>query len=280
MATPGARFLFILSAAALVGAGLYGISTGGSALGVVSLGYKGGVGEHVGYVVLVSAAVMSGLLGGVLAALADADPAAVAEWSGVEEVPPATAPKDGSWWPLAGAFGLAFVAVGLVAGSVLFSIGLITLVVVTIEWGVKNWSERATGDPEVNRTVRNRLMYPVEIPVIAVLVIGFLVVGVSRVLLAAPQLGATIIAMVLAALIMIAASIIALRPEVSRKLVTALLLLGGVAVLVGGVTGAVVGERDIEVHGEEHGHESDGNADESDHDEDDPEASEPATEEG
>ena len=106
MATPGARFLFILSAAALVGAALYGISTGGSALGVVSLGYKGGVGEHVGYVVLVSAGIMSGLLGAVLAAVSDADPAAIAAWAGVDEAPAVAAPKDGSWWPLVGAFAM------------------------------------------------------------------------------------------------------------------------------------------------------------------------------
>jgi hypothetical protein len=256
MATPGARFLFILSAAALVGAALYGISTGGSALGVVSLGYKGGVGEHVGYVVLVSAGIMSGLLGAVLAAVSDADPAAIAAWAGVDEAPAVAAPKDGRGWPRVGAFGVACVAVGLVAGATLFVIGLITLTVTVVEWGVKSWSERATGDPEVNRTVRNRLMHPVEIPAIAVLGIGFVVVGVSRVLLAAPQLGATIVAIVLAAVVMIGATVIALRPTVSRSLVTGLLVLGGVAVLVGGVTGAVVGERDIEAHSEEHGDES------------------------
>ena len=29
----------------------------------------------------------------------------------------------------------------------------------------QRWSERATGDAEVNRQIRNRLMYPIEIPV-------------------------------------------------------------------------------------------------------------------
>ena len=34
------------------------------------------------------------------------------------------------------------------------------LAVVVVEWTVQVWADRATGDPEVNRAIRNRLMYP------------------------------------------------------------------------------------------------------------------------
>ena len=42
--------------------------------------------------------------------------------------------------------------------------GVIVGIVVLLEWMVSAWSERATGDPEVNRRIRNRVMNPIEIP--------------------------------------------------------------------------------------------------------------------
>ena len=123
---------------------------------------------------------------------------------------------------------------------------------------MRAWSERATGDPEVNRLIRNRLMYPVEIPVLAVLVIGGVAIGFSRVFLALPQAGATIGAIIISSLVFGVAAVVATRPQISRSVVSGLILAGGLAVLVGGVVGASVGERDFEQHSEEHADESDG----------------------
>ena len=36
---------------------------------------------------------------------------------------------------------------------------------VAIEWTMQAWSDRATGDPAVNREIRNRVMLPIEVPV-------------------------------------------------------------------------------------------------------------------
>ena len=37
--------------------------------------------------------------------------------------------------------------------------------VVLLEWMVSAWADRASGDEAANRRIRNRIMYPLEIPV-------------------------------------------------------------------------------------------------------------------
>lgn len=256
MSTTGSKFLLALAAFGLLGAALYGLGTGGDPIGVISVGYKGGVGEHSGYAVLLSLAVVAGALGGLMAAFRDADPVSLAEVSSEGTLPTAPAPRTPSYWPLVGAFGAVITALGLVVGTGLFILGVVVLVVALFEWTVRAWADRATGDDDANREVRDRFMRPVEIPVIAVGVIGGLVLGASRVFLALPKLGATFGAIIVATLIFVVATVVALRPKVSRSVVGAVLLAGGLAVVVGGIVGAAVGERDIEPHGgetEEHG---------------------------
>lgn len=255
MLKTGSKFLFALSAFGLLGAALYGLTTGGDLIGVISMGYKGGVGEHLGYTALLALAVGSGFLGAMMVSYRDADPAPLAEIAATDALPRAEPPADVSYWPIVGAFGAAILVLGAVVGPGLFILGGVVLVVATFEWTVQAWSDRATGDPEVNRAIRNRLMYPIEVPALAVGVIGGIALGFSRVFLALPKLGATIAAIVLATLVFAVAAVIATRPKINRSLVSGLLLAGGLAVLVGGVVGAGVGERDFEEHGEEHSEE-------------------------
>jgi hypothetical protein len=258
MSTTGSKFLFALSAFGLLAAVVYGLSTGGDIVGVLTGGYKGGVGEHLGYVVLVALGVTAGFLGGMMAAFRDADPASVAEIAATDALARADAPFGASYWPIIGSFGAAILLLGVVVGPPLFVLGAVVLVIAIVEWTVRAWSDRATGDPEVNRLIRNRLMYPVEIPVLAVLVIGGVAIGFSRVFLALSQAGATIFAIIMSSLVFGIAAVVATRPKISRSVVSGLILAGGLAVLVGGVVGASVGERDFEQHSEEHADESDG----------------------
>lgn len=258
MSTTGSKFLFALSAFGLFAAVLYGLTTDGEILGVLSGGYKGGVGEHVGYAILVAVGLAAGVLGGVLSAFRDADPAPVAQIAATDTLPRAEPPSGPSYWPVIGAFGAAILLLGAVAGAPLFVLGAVIVVVAIVEWTVRAWSDRATGDPEVNRLIRNRLMYPIEIPAIAVLVIGGVALGFSRVFLAASKNGATVIAIVLSTLVFGLAAVVATRPKLNRSVISAIVLAGGLAVLVGGVVGAAVGERDFEHHGEEHVDESGG----------------------
>ncbi|MCB1014858.1 MAG: hypothetical protein KDB10_07035 [Acidimicrobiales bacterium] len=251
MITKGSRFFFGFAALAYVGAIVYGLSTGGHVFGVFSLGYKESVGEHLGYAVLLGAAAVSAFLGFFTVALRDADPEAEAQVVHLDHVPPAESINRTNFWPIVAAFSLGAMAIGLVVGSPLFVAGAIGLGIVVIEWGIRNWADRRTGDPEVNREIRNRIMLPVEIPVGALLCIALLVVLFSRVLLATPKSGSTGLAIVVALLVLGVATLIATRPRLSANLIAALLLLGGIAVLVGGITAASVGTRDFEEHHED-----------------------------
>ena len=64
MFTWASKYLFSLAGVSLLSAALYGLISGGGAIGVISAGYKGGVGDHVGYTVLVALGIVTLFLGG------------------------------------------------------------------------------------------------------------------------------------------------------------------------------------------------------------------------
>ncbi len=257
MITIGSKYFFGIGVLAVIGALVYGWGSGGGLLGVVAFGVRGGVGELAGYTVLWFLAASSLLMAVSVVALRDADPDAQAQAAATDTVPPATPPAGASYWPAVGGFAVALVLLGLVISPALFVIGLIAGGVVVVEWTVQAWSDRATGDPEVNRQVRNRLMYPFEIPVLGALVIGVVVLGTSRVFLALSKTGSTVVAMAAASVILAAAALIATRPKFSRSLVATAVVIGAVTVITGGIVAAASGEREFEhpetVGGEDQG---------------------------
>lgn len=154
-------------------------------------------------------------------------------------------------WPALGALGVAVTCVGLATGGALLYVGLGLVAVVVIEWMVQGWAERATPDRDENLTLRNRLMFPFEIPALGLLIVGLVLLAFSRVLLALPSNGSTVVAIVVATLILAAGALVAARPRITTGLVTAVLVLGAVGLLGGGVVGAIAGEREFEEEGEE-----------------------------
>ena len=249
MLTHGSKFFLGLAAFAFVVAAIYAGASGNhevgmeTLIGAVTLGYKGRVGDHLGYSILVGLASSSLFLGLVLVALRDADPEAGAQVVGADAVPEAAVPSTVSYWPIVGAFSVGALLLGLVVGKTLFVLGFVGLMVTAVEWAVRTWSERATGDPGVNRSIRNRLMSPVEIPAIAVICIGLFVLSISRILLALPKGGSYAVFGIVPVVVLAVGWFIAVRPKVSSSLLAALLLVGGLAVLAGGVLAAVHGDR-------------------------------------
>ena len=73
MITTGSKWFFGLGFVSLVLAAAYGWTTGGNGLGPVSVGYKGGVGDHLGYGILLVAGVASLFAGFCATAYRDAD---------------------------------------------------------------------------------------------------------------------------------------------------------------------------------------------------------------
>lgn len=257
MITTGSKWYFGLGFVTLVLAALYGWTTGGNGTGPISVGYRGGVGDHFGYGVLLAAGLASIFLGFVTTAVRDADPVAVAEVAGTESVPAVT-PAGASYWPPVAAFGVALVVIGLVSVPVLFVFGLITLGVVLVEWTVQAWADRATGDPAANREIRNRFMNPIEFPAAGLLAVAVLVVSFSRVFLAISKENAVWVATGAAAVVFLVGVFAASRPKLSANAVVGLVLVAAVVVIGLGVAAGVAGEREFHHVGEEHEEEGEG----------------------
>lgn len=251
MFTWGSKYFFGLMAGALVGAIAYGLVTGGGLIGVLSMGYSGGVGDHVGYTILMFAAGALALLGLISVLERDGDAEVMAARAGVQTVPPVQQPADPSYWGPVAAFGVASLIIGLALNTVFYILGIAVLAVTTLMWAVQAWADRATGDPEVNRVVRARVLGPVELPILSMLAIAVVAVGVSRVFLAASKTGATV-AGALFTIFVFGSAILMSKVNLKRNVVNGIVALGALAILAGGIVGAAVGERDFEHHGEEH----------------------------
>jgi hypothetical protein len=256
MFTTGFKFFFGLCLALAVAAVVYGYTTGGTHVGPISLGWKGGVGDQLGYGVLVALSTVAGFVGLVLITFRDADPDAQADYLGADTV--ASAPRvTESFWPVVGAFGAATMALGLVLHTAVFVAGLALCAVVAIEWLMDAWADRATGDPVANKQLRDRIMAPIEIPALGAGMVAVGVLAVSRIFLSVSKNGAVVAAGVVAVAILATAVLYVAKPQLGKNLVAGIVLLLAVGVLAGGVLAAVEGERDFEVHGEEHSEGSD-----------------------
>jgi hypothetical protein len=252
MITTGTKWFFGLGFVTLALAALYGWSTGGNGLGPLTAGYKGGVGDHLGYGILLGAATISLFQGVVLTAWRDADPRAQAQLVQLDTVPPVR-PAGLSYWPPVAAFGAGLVVIGLVSDALVFIAGLIVLGIVLVEWTVQTWADHATGDPVANRSIRNRLMNPIEFPVAGVLGVAIIVLSFSRLFLAVSEHGAVWAAGLLGTAILLIGSVLAARPRLSANVIVGILLLAAVAVLGLGIAGGVAGKRDFEKIGEHGG---------------------------
>ncbi|MBK5221707.1 MAG: hypothetical protein JJE52_02285 [Acidimicrobiia bacterium] len=262
MITLGAKLYFGIAAFALVAAAVLGFATDASVLGILSFGWSGPIGDQLGYTVLLGLALASFFMGVVTTAFRDADATAVTQVAGTETLPAPTPPAGLSPWPVVAAFSVALLVIGLVVQPLLFGLGVLLVLISALEWTATAWADRATGDPVANLAIRNRLMVPVEIPGAALLGIATFVFFASRVLLSLSKWGSIAVFAVAAIAIIAVASLIATRPATSRSVITAVLLVGGVSLLAGGIVGISAGERDFHQLGE-HGDDGTGHADDA-----------------
>lgn len=248
MFTTGSKWFLGLGFVSLVLALAYGWSTGGNGLGPLTLGYKGGVGDHLGYSMLMAVATVGIFLGVLAVAIRDSDASAVAQVAGTETAPTMPPPAHLAYWPAVGALGVTLVVLGLVISNVLFFVGFIVLLAVGVEWMVLAWSDRATGDPAVNRVVRNRLMGPFEVPLAGVLIAGGAVAAFSRVFLAVSKHGSVVAACVAGVIVFAIGAILAGRTRMSSNVLAGVLVVAALGVVGSGVVAAAHGERKSEEH--------------------------------
>lgn len=258
MFTTGSKWFFGIAGATVVAALVYAGATNPSEVGmstftgVLTLGYKGGVGDHLGYAILLGIAGAAIFLGATTAAFRDANVEAEAELLGGAdvEVPEVVAPARGSYWPVIGAFGAGAVVVGLATNAVLAGFGLVVLAAVAMEWGITAWADRATTDDEVNSGAKRRVILPFEVPLLGALGIGVFVLAVSQILLTVPKAAVYFLFGGAALAVLIVAFVFSSRAQLSSSLIAALCVVGALAILAGGIISVLVGPREIEHHGD------------------------------
>ncbi|NCY15854.1 MAG: hypothetical protein EBX39_03630 [Actinobacteria bacterium] len=256
--TPAFRFFAGLAVFALVAAFVLGFSSAVQSpvdrvLGPLTLGWKGGVGNHLGYIFFVGLFGLSAGLAGILVAFRDADAEAEAQVVHTESVPLTRAPVGLNFMPALAAFGFVLMLVGLATRTPLYAtVGLVVALIAGFVWTLRTWAERATGDDAANAELYHRFIDPLRTPVIAILSIAVVAIGLSRVLLAVSKTNSVIVFGLVAALFFIVATLLALRPSSARSITTVLVVIGALAVILAGVLGAVSGEREFEEHNSEH----------------------------
>ena len=263
MFTPGFKFFAGLATVGLIGAFVYGLSSGDATgpdyfgfvdrraiIGLISLGWKGNVGSALGFIVLLFFSISAALIGGTAVAFRDADVESVAELDGSSAMPSAQRPTMPSWWPMASAVGVGVLLIGLVLDTwVFWAIGLVILVLVAFEWALTGWAERSTGSVATNSVLRDRILAPFEVPLLALIGFGIIALAVSRVLLAVSVNSAVAVAGVVAGVIFLLAILAAVRPQLGRRTLGAMVGVLALVIIGLGVLTAAIGPRDIEHHG-------------------------------
>jgi uncharacterized membrane protein YiaA len=260
--TPAFRFFAGLAVFSLVAAFVVGFSSESQApidrvLGPLTLGWKGGVGNHVGYTLFVGLFGISAGLAGLLIAFRDADPEAEAQVVHAESAPLTRAPAGMNYLPAFAAVGLVVFLIGTsTANTVLAWAGVAVLVIIGFTWTLRAWAERATGDTTTNAELYHRFIDPLRLPIVSLVAVGVVVLGFSRVLLAVSKTGSVVVFSLVAIIVFAVTVLLAMVPRSGRYVVTGLVVVGALAVIAGGIIGAVAGEREFEQHGEEHGEEA------------------------
>jgi hypothetical protein len=262
--TPAFRFFAGLAVFSLLAAFVVGFSSETQSpidrvIGPLTLGWKGGVGNHLAYTLMVGLFAVSVGIAGILIAFRDADPEAEAQVLHTDAVPLTRAPSGMNYLPAYGAVALVVALIGTATESGWLLIGgLVGIVGVGFTWVLRAWAERATGDDAYNAELYHRFIDPLRLPVLAVVSIGVVVLGLSRVLLAVSKTGSLVVFALVGTIVFGVAILLAFVPRASRYLLTAVIVVGALAVIAGGIIGGVAGEREFELHGEEHGGEHGG----------------------
>ena len=209
-----------------------------------------------GVIVLGTAAAAFALLAGLTLSVGDGD--------SIDRERSHTHPATPAYWPVMSAVGMGVLMVGLVTDGILAILGVAILVVAAVEWTVSAWAERLSTDQVANAEHRDRLLAPFEIPLYGGLAIALPVLLISRVLLASSRNGASWIAIAVSSVILAFAFVLYAYPQMRKAIVASILLLGGVGIIVAGITAAAIGERDFHHH-EEEPHEEEGDGSEGEH---------------
>ena len=149
----------------------------------------------------------------------------------------------GGGWPVVGAVALGLVMLGLIEHPLFTWAGVLFGMAAAAGWLARSAAE-TTGRPIS--------LLPIGLPVLGLATIASVMYFMSRILLAVSETASWVFALLVGVVIMGGASVAALRPRISGRSLAATLALGSLLMVGGGVAAAAIGEREIEVHSEEH----------------------------
>jgi plastocyanin len=158
------------------------------------------------------------------------------------------AAATGSGWPMVAAAALTVLAVGAATDAPTAYMGLIAVVLASLGWFAKAWTDHPTWTPRINQRVTGRLVDPLGFPVAGVVAAAFIAISLSRVLLAVSLDAAPWIALTVALLILLGCFWIASRPSVRSSALIGVAALGGLFLVGAGIAGATQGERTFHPH--------------------------------
>jgi hypothetical protein len=234
MFTTGSKLFFGATVLSFAGALLFGITTGGPA------GLMGTVG-------LVSVGVVFAFLAGINFFNRDGNVSAMEP--GIERTAPAAQPPvNRCMWPLVAAVGVGGLVVGSVSRPVVFKVAVVVLLAAIVEWMVQAWAERASSDAAFNDSIRKRILHPLEFPILATVVVGGVLYGFSRIMLTINKDAGRWVFIGLGAIVVAAGFVIAGKRGMSKTTIAGVTTVGAVALLGVGVVSALQGQRTIEAH--------------------------------
>src|SRR4051794_18167925 len=91
--------------------------------GPLSVGWKGAVGNHLGYTIMFITMAAAAFIAFLLVAFRDADPEAQEQYLGVDSVPLTRAPAGSNFAPVVGAIAIATMAIGWIVNTTVFYVG-------------------------------------------------------------------------------------------------------------------------------------------------------------
>lgn len=159
-----------------------------------------------------------------------------------------------SLWPLTTVVGIVLLILGLIVAQIYFILGIVVVLAALVEWLVQAWSESASDDPAHNESARQRLLHPIEFPVIATLGLGVVIFSFSRIMLAISKSAGAVSFIVAASLVLLIGALFALRPALKPALVSGICVIGAVGIVAGGIAGAGIGLRSDLAEAAEEGH--------------------------
>ena len=234
MFTTGSKLFIGATVVSLVSAIVVGATTGGAV----------GMSATIG---LITATVVFALVAGLNVANRDGN---VSVDTPAESTGAAHRDAGQSMWPFVMAVGLAGLVVGSVSKPVVFKAAVVVILAAGVEWLVQSYTGRASADASYNHSLHQRLLHPLEFPVLATAVIAVVVYSLSRILLAVSKEGSLIAAVVVSVLIFVTIAIVVRRPGIRKGTVAGISAVSLVALVGIGVASAVGGQRHIHEHPE------------------------------